>query len=545
MTGMNWKNITDNLQHMLQFNPKEPLLFNTGLFLFLFFIFISFYQLVYKNSKTRIVYLTIFSWFFYYKCGGFFFLLLILSTVVDFQLAGWIYKSSQQWKRNLLLIVSLVVNLGLLAYFKYTNFFIDIVNAFQTHQFSHLQIILPVGISFYTFQVLSYTIDIYRRQLKPADSILDFAFYISFFPHLVAGPIVRAVNFLPQIHQPLKLSKAEFGEAVILIATGLFKKAVISDYISVNFVDRVFEEPHLYSGFENLMAVYGYAVQIYCDFSGYSDMAIGIALLLGYRLGINFNQPYQSSSITEFWRRWHISLSSWLRDYLYIPLGGNRNAVAASYIIPLVFFFGVFAVLLAQAMHTHIYMMVGIYTAACVLLLCLFLIRGKKELPTNLNLTSTMLLGGLWHGASWNFIAWGAMHGTALSLEKIWRDKVRIPKNAITKMLGVLITFHFVCLCWVFFRASDFVTATDMLHQITTSFHGAVALQWFAGYQFVAVLILFAMITHFISANGTAWYQKKIAQAPLMLQALVVMLVIWCVIQTKSSEVQPFIYFQF
>src|SRR5205814_1229922 len=204
----------------------------------------------------------------------------------------------------------------------------------------------------------------------PSKNILDFAFYIMFFPHIVAGPIVRAVNFLPQIHKELYISKEDFGQAIFLIVTGLFKKAVISDYISVNFVDRVFENPILYSGWENLMAVYGYAMQIYCDFSGYSDMAIGIALLLGYRLGINFNQPYQSASITEFWRRWHISLSSWLRDYLYIPLGGNR----------------------------------------------------KGKLRTYVNLLVTMLLGGLWHGASWNFIFWGFLHGAALAIEKFLKE---------------------------------------------------------------------------------------------------------------------------
>ena len=416
---MDWKSLLHNLLHLLQYNPKEPMLFNTALFVYLFLVLLFFYQFVYHRQRPRVLYLTLFSLFFYYKSGGLFFLLLISSTVVDFNLAKWIYNASSKPKKTALLVVSLVVNLGLLFYFKYTNFFIQIINDLNLGHLNPVNVILPVGISFYTFQVLSYTIDIYRGQLKPSDSILDFGFYICFFPHLVAGPIVRAVNFLPQIHKDIVLSKEEVGQALFLIITGLIKKAIISDYISVNFVDRVFENPALYSGFENLMGVYGYAMQIYCDFSGYSDMAIGIALLLGYRLGINFDLPYQSASITEFWRRWHISLSSWLRDYLYIPLGGNRKGKVRQY---------------------------G-------------------------NLMITMLLGGLWHGASWNFIFWGFLHGLALAFEKFRDSIIKIPKNMFTRTIGVILTFHFVCLCWIYFRAKTFTIANQVISQIYTQFH--------------------------------------------------------------------------
>lgn len=243
---------------------------------------------------------------------------------------------------------------------------------------------------------MSYTIDVYRRQITPLGSLLDYAFYVSFFPQLVAGPIVRARDFIPQIRRPLFVSREMFGRGIFLIVSGLFKKAVISDYISVNFVERIFDNPTLYSGVENLMGVYGYALQIYCDFSGYSDMAIGIALLLGFHFNINFDSPYKSASITEFWRRWHISLSSWLRDYLYISLGGNR----------------------------------------------------KGKIRQYANLIITMFLGGLWHGASWNFVLWGMMHGVALAAHKCWmtltgrkRGRRAMASTASSECLSLSILF--------------------------------------------------------------------------------------------------------
>ena len=319
----------------------------------------------------------------------------------------------QPWKRKLLVVCSLCINLGLLCYFKYTNFFYEMLAPLWHGQFEPLDIFLPVGISFFTFQSLSYTIDVYRRDLKPLTNLLDYVFYVSFFPQLVAGPIVRARDFIPQIRQPLFVSSEMFGQGIFFIVSGLFKKAVISDYISVNFVERIFDNPGLYSGLENLFGVYGYALQIYCDFSGYSDMAIGIALLLGFRFPLNFDSPYKSDSVTDFWHRWHISLSSWLRDYLYISLGGNR----------------------------------------------------KGKIRTYINLILTMLLGGLWHGASWNFVVWGGLHGVALALHKFFRNLLGRPKQyrsrRVRKFFAVVLTFHFVCFCWIFFRNSTFEAFGD------------------------------------------------------------------------------------
>src|SRR5579859_2444898 len=358
----------------LTYHRGTPLLFNSGLFLFLFTGFYGIYILLAKTDRPKLIFVVLFSLYFYYKSSGFYFLLLVASIFVDFFLARWIGRARKYWKRLSLLVISLSSNLGMLAYYKYGNLIHEMFSAMAGIEFVPLDIFLPVGISFFTFQSLSYTIDVYRRKLQPLGNFLDYAFFVSFFPQLVAGPIIRAADFLPQIHRPAFVSREMFGRAVFLICSGLFKKAVISDYISLNFVDRVFEAPALYTGLENLFGVYGYALQIYCDFSGYSDMAIGIALLLGFRFKENFDSPYQSRNITEFWRRWHISLSTWLKDYLYISLGGSR----------------------------------------------------KGKVRTYANLMLTMLLGGLWHGASLKFVLWGGLHGAALAVHK-YVGEMKIP----------------------------------------------------------------------------------------------------------------------
>jgi len=357
-----------------------------------------------------------------------------------------------------------------------------------------------VGISFFVFQSISYTADIYRRRIEPLRKWIDYLFYLSFFPQLVAGPIVRARDFISQIHQnPLRVTREMFGTGVFLIISGLFKKAIISDYISLNFVDRVFDDPLLYSGFENLMGLYGYALQIYCDFSGYSDMAIGIALLLGFHFNKNFDSPYKSATITEFWRRWHISLSSWLKDYLYISLGGNR----------------------------------------------------KGHVRTYVNLIITMLLGGLWHGAAWRFVLWGAWHGISLAVHKWFMAHVPGFKTQGADMplwrrcIGIVITFHVVCFGWIMFRATDMQTVRNMLSQIFTDFKPALIPQVVSGYAPVMALMAIGYLLHLLPAKSGLWAQQTVTKSPLPVKAIVLALLIWGVMLIKSSEIQPFIYFQF
>ena len=378
---------------------------------------------------------------------------------------------------------------------------IEIANNLFGQGFLNFQnIFLPVGISFFVFQSMSYTIDICRGQLKPLNNWADYLFYLSFFPQLVAGPIVRAKDFIPQIRQnPLRVTREMFGMGVFLILIGLFKKAVISDYISLNFVDRIFDEPLLYSGFECLMGIYGYALQIYCDFSGYSDMAIGIALLLGFRFPKNFDAPYKSATITEFWRRWHISLSTWLRDYLYISLGGNR----------------------------------------------------KGRIRTYFNLLVTMLLGGLWHGAAVRFILWGALHGIALALHKLWLSVVPGSKATGAEMRwfwripGIFFTFNLVCFGWLMFRAESMKTVQLMLHQIFTNFNPSVIPQVLEGYAGIFLLVGIGYLLHMLPDRCDRWAQRFVTSLPTVVQVLLAACVIWLVMQVKSSDIQPFIYFQF
>ncbi len=478
---------------LLRYNAQEPLLFNSGFFLFLFFICVLFYQFIVNNKNAKVLYLLSFSLFFYYKSSGFYFVLVVVSSIIDYIAGFKIHNSQSPGKRKLFLVISLLTNLGLLGYFKYTNFFIDTINSFSAGSIDFVEIFLPVGISFFTFQSMSYTIDIYMKNLEPERKFLDFLFFVSFFPQLVAGPIVRASDFLPQINKPAFVSKDDIGRAVFLIVSGLFKKAVIADYISINFVDRVFESPLRFTGFENLMALYGYALQIYCDFSGYSDMAIGLALLLGFKLPINFRTPYNSASITEFWRRWHISLSTWLKDYLYIPLGGNRKGKVRQYY----------------------------------------------------NLIITMLLGGLWHGANWKFVVWGGIHGAVLAIEKLINFPKFVGKNKFTRILGVVITFHIACLCWIFFRAQSFEQGINMIDQILFYFHPEIFMQFIDGYTAVILLMATGYILHFLPESLEHKLEGFVKFLPLVGKALLLAATIFLVAQVKSSGLQPFIYFQF
>jgi len=501
------------LREIFLYSDRMPLIFSQYLFLFLFTIGFAIFSILKGRITWRNSYLLLFSLFFYYKSGGLYFWLLILSTIVDYYCGKAIYQSDRKPYRTFMLVISLFVNLGLLAFFKYSGYFSELVNTiFNTNfevvnfmafaangfggNFDIHEIILPVGISFYTFQTLSYTIDIYRKQLKPADNILDFGFFVTFFPQLVAGPIVRASEFLPQIHKRFKLTREEFGAAVFLIMCGLFKKVVISDYISINFVDRVFENPELYIGFSNLMAVYGYSIQIYCDFSGYSDMAIGLAALLGFKLPINFNSPYKAVSITDFWRRWHISLSTWLRDYLYISLGGNR----------------------------------------------------KGKIRTYINLMITMLLGGLWHGAATKFVIWGGLHGLALSIHKLWMryfPKIAGRSSKAYRILAGFITFHFVAFCWIYFRADSLETVYSMLNQIAFRFQWSGIWERLVEFRQVFSLIALGFVIHFLPGKWKDAAREWYSFIPDLAKAAVFALVIFITFQAKSADVQPFIYFQF
>ena len=602
------------LRHIFGFNSESPLLFTQ-------FYFWAFFALVYsvfaiimevgrkpsqsslrgESRNTRLhlrnIFLMVVSWFFYYKTSGIFLLILLFVTLSDWLIAQQIYRCKNQshmQQARWWLVLSVVIDLGLLCYFKYAYFFTNIINSIFSTNFAVFdifayigngfsesgrfmvdKIILPVGISFYLFQVMSYTVDVYRGQVKPVKNILDFGFYVSFFPGLVAGPIVRANEFVSQLYRPFTLSKRLAGLAVFWILNGLIKKVVLSDYLAVNIIDRVFENPLLFSGFENLFALFAYSLQVYADFSGYTDIDIGIALLLGFCLPQNFDSPYKSRNPQEFWRRWHMSLSRWLKSYLYIPLGGNRS------------------------------------------------ILGKqvkdKIAAGNVNSFITMLLGGLWHGASWNFVIWGGLNGLGMIISKVWtKVNFNLKMVLMTLLMGslwvaygvlhwpllnlfrvwslalwagtlvryiywwierlgsigiagtprvtivrwtsrawaVLQTFVFITFTRLFFRSGSnldpatanqeaWETARNMVAQIGGAWNNSVIPAFLWEYRNVVILFLLGMVVHWLPNRVKRWYRIQFCMLPIWMWIVITVAVVFGVYQFVTADLQAFIYFQF
>ena len=548
------------IKNILLYNEDSPLLFTRFYFWVFFAIVLAGYSLIYKQKAARNAYLFAISLFFYYKTSGFFVSILLVSTLTDFLIGKQIYSSKAIFIKKLWLSLSVFINLFILVYFKYAYFFTDAFNtllgtdytpinhfAYWSNSFfgSHFRfdkILLPVGVSFFTFQTISYSVDVFRGLVKPVRNILDFGFYVSFFPQLVAGPIVRAADFIPQLYKEYSLTKEQFGLALFMILNGLIKKLFLADYIATNFIDRVFSNPLSYTGFENLMAMYGYSLQVYADFSGYTDIAIGLALLMGFTLPKNFNSPYKATSTGDFWKRWHISLSSWLKDYLYIPMGGNRSGSVFSYIslFTIVFFISI--------LSATIWVPIGI----AVLLLAVYGLGKifpvfREWISTNLNLMMTMLLGGLWHGASWNFVVWGGLNGLGIVIFKLW-SKVSPWGNKskwYNRFIGILLTFNFITFTRIWFRSSDFIIAQQVLSQITSNLSFSVALDVLTGYQWVFITMLVGYIIHWLPTNWKEGYKKAFVRMPFFAQVVIAFIISFFLYQVLSSDMQPFIYFAF
>jgi D-alanyl-lipoteichoic acid acyltransferase DltB (MBOAT superfamily) len=471
----------------------DPLLFTSGTFWVLFILFIFLYAFVYRRKIQMMIYVAAFSLFFYYQNNGFIFLLLPLTALYDFFIARRLHQSQKPGVRKLYLISSILLSVGILAYFKYTNFFIQTWNNLFSGNFGFMDIFLPVGISFYTFQTISYVVDVYRRKIKPTDSFLQYLFYISFFPLILAGPIMRADKFFPQIQNDKKITKAMIYGGLWLVILGIVKKALFADYIA-QYNNWIFEDPLHFSGFEGLMGVIGYTAQIYCDFSGYSDISIGLASIMGFDLGKNFNYPYKAYNLTDFWRRWHISLSLWMRDYIYISMGGNR----------------------------------------------------VKKFRMYLNNLVTMLVAGLWHGASWMFVIWGGMHGIGLIIHKLnkpWLDK--IPNCLPVKIVSWLLTFIFVAFLWIFFRSPDMTVAMNLITHIATDFDIAYCLPFFQARKTWCIFLLLIFLLHSLRTVHYEKIQNYFVRSPWIVKAFIFLFVIQLVLQFGNGEVQPFIYFQF
>ena len=621
------------LLNIFAFDPNSPLLFTQFQFWAFFAIVFAFFAL-FKNRRllrNRCV-----SLLFYYKTSGLFVGLLILVTISDFFIAQGIHKvlwseesyekphsqrKLQELKAKLLLCLSVFIDLGILCYFKYSYFFADVINQLLGTDievtniaaelannvvggniFSVDRILLPVGISFYTFQVISYTADVYKGLVRPVRNILDFGFYVSFFPQLVAGPIIKASDFIPQLYRKYALSRTQFGIAVFWILNGLVKKIVLSDYLAVNFIDRVFNNPQFFGGFENLCALFFYSLQVYADFSGYTDIAIGLSLIMGFYLPKNFNSPYKAQNAGNFWKRWHISLSRWLQTYLYIPLGGNRNITFGTY-------FWISTITIAALVLSG-----NIWISLCVLLLALLIIftamrypEKRRHIYANLNSMITMLLGGLWHGASMNFMIWGGLNGIGMVVFKFWRDMSLLSRALLPSLLSIvccalialypaplwnlllvfsafiaisawiryiynmcggsnpfewlnrawsiLITFTFITFTRLFFRSGsnlDPAVANEVAWNIAKEMINSIGTQWdvnvwdvVSAYHNIFLLFILGMIIHWLPSNTKRRYRICFAKLPLPVMACVVVLVVFVCYQFITSEMQPFIYFQF
>ncbi len=619
--------MNDIIPGLLGYDSNAPLLFTHFFFWVFFGVVLAVVSAIGNRTALRNAFLCAASFFFYYKSSGLFVLLLAITVTLCFFIGKLIgmkpaEEESRSGTRKFWLIIGLIANLGILIYYKYAYFLTNLVNditglklevkdtfAWIGNQvageniWSVDKILLPVGISFFIFQSISYLMDIYRGRIKPLSNLLDFGFFVSFFPQLVAGPIVRANTFMEQLHRPFFLGRRQMGIAVFWIINGLAKKIILSDYIAVNFVDRVFTTPDMYGGFETLWALTGYSLQVYADFSGYTDIATGVAMLMGFYLPQNFNSPYKAPNPGNFWKRWHISLSRWLQDYLYIPLGGNRNSTFGTYCT-----IGTVAIIgVIFSGSIWIGAIVGLIALAIALTAWLKPER-RKKIITNLNSMDTMLLGGLWHGASWNFMIWGGLNGLGMVVFKFWKNRDVYIRTAIIMFvtlalicldirydlpvfrigavwsgaifIGTFIrmiynmldgerkfsrlenawaiaqTFVFVTFTRLFFRSGSNLdpaeankvawnTAKTMMEQISNAWNAATIGEMLWAYRYVWGLIVIGLLIHWIPERTKRWYRINFALLPLPIMALIVVLVVFVVYQFKTADLQAFIYFQF
>lgn len=535
----------------------------TKLDFWIFFLLIMVvFSMLHKKQLVRSIFLSVVSAFFFFKTSGLYVILLFISVAFNYFLGNKIYRSNSDKTKKWIITISALFNLLILGYFKYAYFFTESFNemfgtshelvnmfaqfgnGFMDEEYFSLKIMLPVGVSFFTFQNISYVVDIYRKEIKPVRNFFDYTFFVTFFPQLVMGPIVRARDFIPQITKPFHLNKDDFSWSIIQIMKGLIKKIVIADFLVMHFIDKIVFTPEVYPGFVSVLAMWAYSLHIYADFSGYTDIAIGLSRLMGFKLKPNFNSPYKAINVADFWRRWHISLGSWLRDYLYIPLGGNRTGTIGSYIaIFLIFTFLIFI--------TQWYDLLYIYAGLSVVyILGMLLIKDfKRYVHRDLNLIITMIVGGLWHGASENFVIWGAMNGCALLIYKYWKQFSFYEKSThfVAHFWKIFITFNFITFTRIWFKITDVETSNKMVHQIWNEFN----FTWEAfvttltTYQTVFWIMLAGFIVHWlpnkIKKIGERWYMDL----PIPLQVFSIVFIVILIYQAVGSKAPAFVYLQF
>ena len=548
--------------HFFTFDENHPLIFTQLDFWIFFLLVLAIFSYIHKYKLTRSVFLFVASLFFYFKTSGLLVLLLFSSIVINYFIGKGVWNSASVLKKKGYVTLSVLFNILTLGYFKYAYFFTESFNdMFHTKyevfnvfaqignsvlgQGSFVDIIvLPVGVSFFTFQSISYVVDIYRKEVEPVKNFFDYAFFVSFFPQLVAGPIVRARDFIPQIRQPYQLNHTDFSWAIIQIVKGFIKKIVLADYIAIHFIDKVADAPEAFPGFISILAMWGYSLQIYGDFSGYTDIAIGVSRLMGFKLLENFNSPYKAVSVADFWRRWHKSLGSWLRDYLYIPLGGNRSGGIGTYIATMV-------ILIFMIFITQWYWLLFIYLGLLIIYIGISLIFPgfKRYIHRDLNLIITMIIGGLWHGASENFVIWGAMNGAALIIYNHWR-KISPYENSstlFTRFWRILITFNFITFTRIWFRLEDDGAPADMLTQIWYHFdlNSETFNTLMTGFDTALYVMVFGYILHWLPSKIKEFGERKFTGLPMFIQSFVVAIILIIIYQAFSDTFKPFVYFQF
>lgn len=531
--------------------------------IWLLFIGLIFLLSLFKQKYlVRSIFLTGVSVFFYYKSSGYFVLLLAASLIINYWLGMAIYKSQKQINKKWIIALSAVINLLILGFFKYTYFFTDAFNTtfgtdfVPTNIFAEFgnwmfgegtfitNILLPVGVSFFTFQSISYVVDIYRDEIKPVKNFFDYTFFVTFFPQLVAGPIVRARDFIPQINDPFSLTKKDYSEAVIQIVTGLLKKVVLADFIAVHFIDQVVDNPSAYPGFVSIIAMFGYSLQIYGDFSGYTDIAIGLSRLMGFKLLENFNSPYKAINVADFWRRWHKSLGSWLRDYLYIPLGGNRSGGIGTFI-------ATFLILIFLIFITGWFWLFYLYGALMIvyLLVVQFIPSARSNVYRDLNLIITMVVGGLWHGASENFVIWGAMNGAALIIYNYWKkiSPYENSKHLLVHFWKIFLTFSFITFTRIWFRLMEDDAPAALLDRVWNHFdysYQALELVWWK-FRAPLIVMMIGLTIHWLPGQIKVAYYKLFTKMPIVLQVVAVTIIIALMYQAMTGESKAFVYFQF
>lgn len=552
----------DRLLQLFSFDETQPLIFTQLDFWIFFLIVLSIFSFIHKYKLTRSIFLFVVSLFFYFKTSGLLVLLLSSSIVINYFIGKGVWAALSQNKKKFYVTLSVLFNILTLGYFKYAYFFTDSFNEmFHTNYetfnvFARMansfmdsgsfadHIVLPVGVSFFTFQSISYVVDIYRKEVAPVKNFFEYAFFVSFFPQLVAGPIVRAKDFIPQIRKPFQLNHNDFSWAIIQIVKGILKKVILADYIAIHFIDKVVDAPEAFPGFISIIAMWGYSLQIYGDFSGYTDIAIGISRLMGFKLLENFNSPYKAVSVADFWRRWHKSLGSWLRDYLYIPLGGNRGGGIGTYIATLI-------ILVFLIFITQWYWLAFIYVGLMLLysVLSLLFSSFKKHIHRDLNLLITMVIGGLWHGASENFVIWGAMNGIALILYNHWKkvSPYEHSQAIYVRVWRIFLTFNFITFTRIWFRLEDDGAPAQMLAQIWNNFelnHTSLDILM-TGFDTALYIMLMGYLLHWLPNKTKLFGEKLFTRMPMYVQSIIVAFILIGVYQAFSDTFKPFVYFQF